>query len=131
MSRPSDSNSRPKLTEDLRWQTRTKCQRGLNIHRKFLLRFSVLTTLTIPFLALLLLSKAYLPALAFTVLYLFFCYFLYLRHVRRVRSKYPLAPPILEQDVYFPRTNIPRPIHKDYREHPEYFDKKKKDRKTS
>jgi len=54
-----------------------------------------------------------------------------LRHVRRVRSKYPLAPPSLEQDVYFPRTNIPRPIHKDYREHPEYFDKKKKDRKTS
>jgi len=48
------------------------------------------------------------------------------RYNKKVEPKYPMVPPTLEQDVYFPRTNIPRPIHEDVREHPEYFDEKKK-----
>jgi hypothetical protein len=58
--------------------------------------------------------------------YIFVSCFLYLRYVKKVKPKYPLSPPSPEQDVYFPRTNIPRPIYKDHRDHPEYFDKKKK-----
>jgi hypothetical protein len=65
----------------------------------------------------------------FSEFYIFASYFLYLRFVKKVKPKYPLSPPDLEQDVYFPRTNIPRPIYKDFHDHPEYFDKKKKKQK--
>ena len=41
----------------------------------------------------------------------------YLFHVRRRKkeSRYPLVPPDGKGDIYFPRTNIPRPIHEDAR----------------
>jgi quinol-cytochrome oxidoreductase complex cytochrome b subunit len=43
-----------------------------------------------------------------------------------VRTRYPLASPDPKGDIYFPRSSIPRPIHRDLREHPEYFEKRKK-----
>jgi hypothetical protein len=72
-----------------------------------------------------------LPIFAFlsvmlAVFYIFVTRFLYLRFVKKVKPKYPLVPPGSGQGPYFPRTNIPRPIYKDFREHPAYFDKKKK-----
>ena len=50
-----------------------------------------------------------------------------LRHKRK--QKYPLVPPEGKADIYLPRTDIPRPIHKDFRELREKkrkFDKLKK-----
>jgi len=35
-------------------------------------------------------------------------------------------PPEGRMDIYFPRTDIPRPIHEDVRRYPEFFKKKKK-----
>ncbi len=95
------------------------------MNRKFLLRFSLLTVLMVPLVAALLPIDATAGAM-FIGFYIFASYFLYLKYVKKVKPKYPLSPPSPEQDVYFPRTNIPRPIYKDYHDHPEYFDKKKK-----
>lgn len=41
----------------------------------------------------------------------------YLFYMRRQRKepRYPLVPPDGKSDIYFPRTNIPRPIHEDAR----------------
>jgi len=58
-----------------------------------------------------------------TGFYVFATRFLYLKFVKKMK---PLVPPGPEQDPYFPSTNIPRPIYKDYREHPAYFEKMKK-----
>ena len=49
-----------------------------------------------------------------------------MRKLKGTKTKYPMASPDLEGDVYFPRSNIPRPIHRDFREYPEYFKKRKK-----
>ena len=46
---------------------------------------------------------------------------------RRWKPGYPLASPDPKGDIYFPRSNIPRPIHRDFREYPEYFKKKTRD----
>jgi len=92
------------------------------------LRFSLLTIVTVPFRALFLVTVAWVTIVCAGV-YLFVSYFLYLKYVKKVRPKYPLASPGLEQEPIFPRTNISRPVYKDYREHPEYFDKKKKKQK--
>ena len=43
-----------------------------------------------------------------------------------MRTRYPMASPDPKGDIYFPRSNIPRPVHRDLREHPEYFEKRKK-----
>ena len=41
-------------------------------------------------------------------------YWFYTRHHKKIKPKYPMAPPDAEPvDAYFPRTNIPRPIHAD------------------
>lgn len=45
---------------------------------------------------------------------------------RRRKRKYPFAFTTLLQDHYFPRSNIPRPLTKDYREHPRLFGIKRK-----
>jgi len=94
------------------------------------LRFSLLTIVTVPFLAVFVITFSGF-AIVCAGFYLFVSYFLYLRYVKKVRPKYPLASPSLEHEPYFPRTNIPRPVYKDYREHPEYFDKKKKKKKKN
>ena len=46
---------------------------------------------------------------------------------KRWKPRYPLASPDPKGDIYFPRSNIPRPIHRDIREYPEYFKKKTRD----
>lgn len=98
----------------------------MNRKRKFLFLFSGMTILVVPLITTVLISKAYLLAIVYTGFYLFISYILYLRYIRGVRPKYPLASPVKDQDIYFPRSNIPRPIYQDYREHPEFFEKKKK-----
>jgi len=45
---------------------------------------------------------------------------LFNRFVKEKTPRYPQAFPG-ERDAYFPRTDIPRPIHDDVRNYPEYF----------
>jgi hypothetical protein len=100
----------------------------LNRKRKFLFLFATLTIVVVPFTIMLLVSGNYGFVVEPAGFYLFASYYLYLRYTRGVKTKYPLASPV--KDIYFPRTNIPRPIYQDYREHPELFeDKKKRERK--
>lgn len=43
-------------------------------------------------------------------------YWFYVRYYKRVKPKYPMASPDAKPvDAYFPRTNIPRPLHEDPR----------------
>lgn len=58
--------------------------------------------------------------------FLVFCYLNYRFVYKKEKAKYPLAPPEGRMDVYFPRTNIPRPIYEDVRKYPEAFGKRKK-----
>jgi len=43
-------------------------------------------------------------------------YWYYVRRVKKRKPRYPLVPPEGKADVYLPRTNIPRPVHADFRE---------------
>lgn len=98
----------------------------MNRRRRFLFLFSALTIFVIPFVIVLLISGEYYFTVMPTGFYLFVSYYLYLRYFKGVKPKYPLASPVKDQDIYFPRTDIPRPIYQDYREHPEFFEDKKK-----
>lgn len=46
---------------------------------------------------------------------------LYSHFVQEKTPRYPLAFPKGERDAYFPFSNIPRPIHDDVSNYPEYF----------
>ena len=50
-----------------------------------------------------------LGTIAFTLL------FFYVRLYQKKEARYPLVPPEGKTDIYFPRTNIPRPVHADFR----------------
>ena len=54
-----------------------------------------------------------------------YCYFLYGRKREKHWTKYPIVPPEGWTDIYFPRTDIPRPIHEDARRFPEFFQRRK------
>jgi hypothetical protein len=45
---------------------------------------------------------------------------------KKRKAKYPFAFPGLRADVFFPGSNIPRPIYRDIRLYPKYFGIKKK-----
>lgn len=42
-------------------------------------------------------------------------YWYYMRRIKKKKPRYPLATPEGKTDVYFPRTNIPRPVYEDFR----------------
>lgn len=45
----------------------------------------------------------------------FTLYFFYVRLYQKKEAQYPMVPPEAKADIYFPRTNIPRPIYEDIR----------------
>jgi len=45
----------------------------------------------------------------------FTLYFFYVRLYQKKEARYPMVPLEGKTDIYFPRTNIPRPIHADMR----------------
>lgn len=45
----------------------------------------------------------------------FSLYFFYVRLYQNREARYPLVPPEGKVDIYFPRTDIPRPIYGDIR----------------
>lgn len=59
--------------------------------------------------------------LSFSVPLIFYCFFLYRYSRGKWRTKYPIVPPEGRTDIYFPRTDIPRPIHEDTRRYPRFF----------
>ena len=51
------------------------------------------------------------------------------RRKKGKRSKYPAMSPSPDGDIYFPRSNIPRPMYRDVRVHPRFFGIKERSRK--
>jgi hypothetical protein len=54
---------------------------------------------------------------------------LYNRFVKEKVPRYPLSFP-KERDAYFPFSNIPRPIHDDVNNYPEYFNRVEEEKKA-
>jgi hypothetical protein len=65
-------------------------------------------------------------SLSFLGSFVMYCYMLYRFVYKGAKPKYPLVPPEGRTDIYFPRTDIPRPIHEDARRYPQFFRSKKK-----
>jgi len=42
-------------------------------------------------------------------------YWFHVRYYEKKQPRYPLVPPEGKGDIYLPRTDIPRPIHEDFR----------------
>jgi len=62
------------------------------------------------------LVQSFLVMLIVWAMIAFDLYWFYTRYYKRVKPRYPMAPPDAKPvDAYFPRTGIPRPIHEDAR----------------
>jgi len=82
-----------------------------------------------PFILISVLTQLFIYAATFASGFLIYCYMLY-RHVyKREKPRYPLVPPEGRTDIYFPRTDIPRPIYEDVQRYPQFF-KHKRRKKT-
>jgi hypothetical protein len=57
-------------------------------------------------------------------------YFCYVQFVQKKKPRYPLVPPEGKQDMYLPRTDIPRPVFEDFRKMKEKKQKLAKLRRT-
>ena len=55
--------------------------------------------------------------------YVLFSAILYATYVGKRKKQYPQVLLDGYDDIYFPRTNIPRPIYRDIRKHQKYFEK--------
>jgi hypothetical protein len=42
-------------------------------------------------------------------------YWFYIRYVRKKKPQHPFGPPDGKPDIYFPRSDIPRPLYEDMR----------------
>ena len=45
----------------------------------------------------------------------FTLYYVYVRLYLKKKARYPVVPPEGRTDIYFPRTDVPRPVHADFR----------------
>jgi hypothetical protein len=54
-----------------------------------------------------------------------YCILLYQSVYRRRRPRYPIVPPEGRTDIYFPRSDIPRPIYEDAQRYPDTLRRKK------
>ncbi len=81
-----------------------------------------------PLMILYVMGGEYLIVVGILMAYLFIAAIMRIIYLKGIRLRYPLGfrDP---DDLYFPRTNIPRPIFKNLRGHPKYFEKETK-RKT-
>jgi Ca2+/Na+ antiporter len=81
-----------------------------------------------PFIILSIIVQLFLYALTFLASFTMYCLFLYRFVHKGKKPKYPVVPPEGRTDIYFPRTDIPRPIHEDTRRYPKFFKIEKKRR---
>jgi len=96
---------------------------------KFLILLFLSLLLFVPFVIFSAMFRLIPYVLSFSFGLVIYCTLLY-RHVYKGKKpKYPLVPPEGRTDIYFPRTDIPRPIYEDVRRYPEYFESKRKKRK--
>lgn len=79
----------------------------------------------VPFMLVSMLTRYYAGAMVWSAYLLVYCYLVYHFVYKRKKAKYPMVPPEGRADIYFPRTNIPRPIYEDVQRHPELFGRKK------
>jgi hypothetical protein len=101
---------------------------------KFWLLFAFGVCLFTPFFLLVMMITIAEGTLLFALLYvasllggfIVYCRLIYRSVYKRIKLKYPIIPPEGRTDIYFPRTDIPRPIHEDMRRHPKFFRKEKK-----
>jgi hypothetical protein len=91
---------------------------------KFLALFSLLTVLIGLQVPVSILVGNYLWTLGSGSTYLLFSAILYVTYVAKRKKKYPQVLLDGYDDIYFPRTNIPRPLYRDIRKHQKYFEKK-------
>ncbi len=82
-----------------------------------------------PFILMSILTQLYVGIALFSICFLFYSYLVYTATYLRLKRKYPMASPEGRPDVYFPRTNIPRPIYEDVQRHPKLFKKKRQKKK--
>ncbi len=95
---------------------------------KFLALFSLLTVLIGSQVALSALVGYYLWMLGSGGTYHLFSAILYVTYVGKRKKQYPQVLLDGYDDIYFPKTNIPRPLYRDIRKHKKYF--KKEDNQT-
>jgi hypothetical protein len=93
---------------------------------KFWLLFWLGILVYTPFVMLSLMARIVLYAASSSVVFVVFLFLVYRSVYRGAKPKYPMAFPEGKSDIYFPRSNIPRPIYEDVRRHPDFFGVKKK-----
>jgi hypothetical protein len=76
-----------------------------------------------------LLAQLYAEIALFLACFLFYNYLVYTATYLRLKRKYPLVQPEGRPDIYYPRTNIPRPIYEDAQRYPKSFKKKRRKKK--
>ena len=96
---------------------------------KFLALFSLLTVLIGSQVALSVIVGNYIWTIISGGEYLLFSAILYATYMGKRKKQYPQVLLDGYDDIYFPRTNIPRPLYRDIRKHQKYFEKKE-DEKT-
>ncbi len=103
---------------------------------KFLLLFLLGILVFMPFFTLSIMILAPISfygvifSFSFLVPFLLYSYLLYSSVYKKIETKYPIIPPEGRTDIYFPRTDIPRPIHEDARRYPRFFGPKRKKKKA-
>lgn len=107
---------------------------GNSLHRrvKFYLLFMLGVSVFWPFIYLSILTRAYQEIVLVSACFVFYSYLVYTATYTRLKRKYPMVPPEGRPDIYFPRTNIPRPIYEDAqraRERAKFFKKKEQKKK--
>jgi hypothetical protein len=75
------------------------------------------------------LAQLYAGTALVSACFLFYSYLVYTATYLKLKRKYPLAQPEGQLDIYFPRSNIPRPIYEDVQRHPRFFKKKRQKKK--
>jgi hypothetical protein len=75
------------------------------------------------------LTQIYVGIALFSACFLSYSYLVYTATYLRLKRKYPMVPPEGRPDIYYPGTNIPRPIYEDVQRYPEFFKKKSQKKK--
>jgi hypothetical protein len=95
---------------------------------KFLALFSLVTVLIGSQIALSALVGNYIWTFISVGEYLLFTAILYATYMGKRKKQYPQVLLDGYDDIYFPRTNIPRPLYRDIRKHPKYFEKEEENK---
>ena len=100
---------------------------GNKVHKRVKLQLLLLLGICIylPFVYMSMLIQFYAGIAAWSVCFILYGYFVYHFVYKGSKPKYPMVPPEGRPDIYYPRTNIPRPIYEDIQRYPEFFEKKK------